>query len=409
MLATDIDPESDRGVVTIGINGDPDPLRLLRVAAVYGANASGKSTILHAAQALGRFIRTAGRFQSDEPIPFYEPFAGGGSAKAPVRLGTKAVIDGAVYDYEISFDDRHVFIERLDLHSPSETTNLFYRQAQTVTGQWTSDEQFQLVGREFRPNALLLSLADTLTPGLAHRIAPSLYRLLQFFDGSGSATYRQLQLPAARMAAEDGAFREWLLEQLKAADIGVTELAVKRLRRVTEGQTFLFKEFADDEEPIPTKEPTQYRLNFQHSGPDGPFTVPYRSESFGTRKIVDLAPLIYGLFAGSSSTAVFIDEIGASLHPTLLGAMVRHVNCEHRSKQPQGQLIFATHETSLIDDEARSAILRRDQVYFTEKDSAGVAKLFSLADFKERQNVNLRKRYLEGRYGAIPAVGLFPG
>src|SRR5205085_7689359 len=103
-----------------------------------------------------------------------------------------------------------------------------------------------------------------------------------------------------------------------------------------------------------------------------------------------------------------IDGIGASLHPTLLTALIRHFNCGNRDMSGQGQLVFATHETSLIDDEARNAVLRRDQVYFAEKDVSGVAKLYALSDFQERQNINLRKRYLEGRYGAIPSLGRFP-
>jgi hypothetical protein len=61
-----------------------------------------------------------------------------------------------------------------------------------------------------------------------------------------------------------------------------------------------------------------------------------------------------------------------------------------------------------MDNEARNAVLRRDQIYFTAKDGEGVGRLYALSDFQERQNVNLRKRYLEGRYGAIPALGSFP-
>jgi len=73
-------------------------------------------------------------------------------------------------------------------------------------------------------------------------------------------------------------------------------------------------------------------------------------------------------------------------------------------------LIFATHETSLLDGEARDATLRRDQVYFTQKGKDGASTLFALSEFDEpvRKVHNIRKRYLEGRYGAIPAIGKFP-
>lgn len=405
MVAAEIDPDSRRGIVEVALQDDPEPLRLLRAAALYGANASGKSTILRAARSLGRLILGAGRFRSDEPITVYEPFAGDGHEKRPVRLGLKAIVEGAVYDYETVFDGRQVLSERLARYVRDQAVNLFHRNNQEISGEWTSHEQFKLISHDFRPNALLLSLADTLAPGIAKGLAPSLYRLLRFYDGSASRPSSWGQ-PAARRAATDPAFREWLLEQLKAADIGVTDLIVKRSRRVAREQGYLFEELADDEQ-IMADADLLHRLAFKHSGPEGPFNIPYESESYGTQKVVNLGPVLYDLFSVKRNLTVFVDEIGASLHPTLLSGLVRHINCETRDSV-LGQLIFATHETSLIDDEAKAAILRRDQVYFTEKDASGVARLYSLADFKERQNVNLRKRYLEGRFGAIPALSEFP-
>lgn len=411
LLATDIDPDSDRGITAVHVTGDPEPLRLLRTVAIYGANASGKSTVLRAAQVLRGMISRAARFRSDEEIPYYQPFAGAEGERKPVRLGIKALIDGTVYDYELSFDNRQVVSERLEQQYAAHTELLFDRHAGSVSGQWTNDEHFRLIVNEFRPNALLLSLADTLVPSLAKGLVPSILHLLRYLDGASTARMLSSYGPqAARLASQDADFKQWLLQQLQAADVGVTELSVKRLRRLDRGQGMLFEEVLDeeDEEVGPLNEPIRRRLAFKHAGPHGPFPVPYESESFGTRKIVELAPLLFSLFSGRGSNVAFIDEIGASLHPTLLTALIRHFNCASRHPSTQGQLIFATHETSLIDDEARSAVLRRDQVYFTEKDSSGVAKLYALSDFQERQNINLRKRYLEGRYGAIPSLGRFP-
>jgi hypothetical protein len=410
MLATDIDPTSHRGVTVATVTGDPEPLRLLRAAAIYGPNASGKSTVLRAARALGALIARAARFRSDEVIPFYTPFAGGNSPRRPVRLGLKALINGSVYDYDIAFTDREVTSERLQ-HFQAERAELLFERIQgDVTGAWTDDERFRLVADEFRPNALLLSLADTLTPSLAKDIAPNLSRLLRFLDGSATAgTFSTLGPQAARLASENVAFKDWLFQQLQAADIGVTEVAVKLLRRVERTQGTLFEELADDDGSDPIGEPTRRRFLFTHAGPHGSFHVPYERESLGTKKIVELSPLFFHLLSTEGADAAFIDEIGASMHPTLLSALIGRFNCETRDPAVQGQIIFATHETALIDDEARSAVLRRDQVYFTQKDDSGVATLYSLADFQERQNVNLRKRYLEGRYGAIPSLGRFPG
>ena len=409
LLATDIDPGSDRGVAEVAIEGDPEPLRLLRAAAIYGSNASGKSTVLRAANVLRRLIFRAGHLRSNQPLDVYEPFAGDASSKRPTRIGMKAVIDGAVYDYEVSFTGAAVVAERLARQTGRESSVLFDRLEQTVSGDWSEDEQFQLATREFRANALLLSLADILTPKLAGGIAPGLFRLLGFFDGATGSRLRPLLQPAATLAQDNPAFKEWLLQQLRAADIGVTDMTIQRQRLVEVDQDFLYEEMKDDDEGMLPSASVRRRLAFRHSGPEGPFAVPYDSESFGTKKLVDLAPLLFRLFAEHGSTAAFVDEIGASLHPNLLVELIRHVNCGPRVADARGQLIFATHETSLIDGEARNAVLRRDQVYFTSKDGHGVGRLYSLSDFQERQNMNLRKRYLEGRYGAIPSLAAFPG
>ena len=407
LLATDIDPGSNRGVAEVAIEGDPEPLRLLRAAAIYGSKASGKSTVLRAANVLRRLIFRAGHLRSNQPLDVYEPFAGDASSKRPTRIGMKAVIDGAVYDYEVSFTGAAVVAERLARQTGRESSVLFDRLEQTVSGDWSEDEQFQLATREFRANALLLSLADTLTPKLAGGIAPGLSRLLGFFDGAGGSRFQPISQPAARLAQDNPAFKEWLLQQLRAADVGVTAVDVKRFRRMEANQGTLFEEIED--EATASSEPIRRRLAFRHAGPDGSFAVPYDSESFGTKKLVDLAPVLFRLFAEQGSTAAFVDEIGASLHPNLLVELIRHINCSPRVASARGQLIFATHETSLIDGEARNAVLRRDQVYFASKDAQGVGRLYSLSDFQERQNMNLRKRYLEGRYGAIPSLGTFPG
>ncbi|NJL31659.1 MAG: hypothetical protein HC898_08525 [Phycisphaerales bacterium] len=95
------------------------------------------------------------------------------------------------------------------------------------------------------------------------------------------------------------------------------------------------------------------------------------------------------------------------MHPTLLQGLIRHFNSEIPQKKMCGQLIFVTHETALLDAEAKNAALRRDQVYLTEKDASGAARLYSVAEFNERNNLNMRKRYLQGRYGALPALGSF--
>lgn len=397
LLAADIEPGSDRGVIEVPVEGDEEPLRLLRCAAIYGPNASGKSTILRAASALGYLLGMSAQFPSDFPLGPYEPFLlDDQTADAPVMLGARAVVDRRVYEYQIEFDQRRFLSERLT--DRTSDTELFSR-APRVTGAWTEDEQFQLIQAAFRPNALLLSLADAVAPRLAGKLATSFRRVLSFYDLSFAG------LPysaAAERAFSDEAFRSWLVDWLRDADTGVVELDVQP---VTPSEPR-----GGAQRAMRSMERPQYLLTLSHAASAGT-TVPlrYDRESMGTRKLTDLAPIIHDLARDGEPRASFVDEIGASVHPLLLLEIIRHVNCAAPAASIRGQLVFASHETALFEGPAEDAVLRRDQVYFTKKSSHGSSTLYSLAEFRERQVVNLRKRYLQGRYGAIPALGRLGG
>ncbi len=396
MLATDIDPGDERGVVQVQLDAEEEPLRLLRCAAIYGPNASGKSNLLRAASALAYLLAKSAQLASDEPLAPYEPFLlDDRSSQLPVMLGLRAVVDRRVYEYRIEFEQKRFLREELVEVGPDRPIPLFTRHEQNVDGPWTRDPQFGLLAKAFRPNALLLSLADGLTPELAGGIAVGLRRLLEYYNAAyvGSAYGAQ---QSARRAAKDEGFGNWLLRWLRDADIGIVDYEAERMpdepRR-------------DDVDPENARSSIEFRLSLLHAGSRGPVNVGYFRESMGTRKMVELAPFIHELTRGEEIRAYFVDEIGASLHPHLLEALVRHLNCEVSPESVRGQLIFATQETTLLDAEAKDTTLRRDQVYFTEKDATGVSRLYSLAEFKERNNLNLRRRYLRGRYGALPAIG----
>ncbi len=403
MLAADIDPGNDRGIVEVPLEGEDEPLRLLRCAAIYGANASGKSTVLQAAGALESLLRSSAETESDRPIAWYSPFLlDRTSFTQPVMLGIRAIIDRRVYEYVIEFDSASFVIESLTELRPNNEIILIERRGNEVHGAWSSDEQFKLLSQSFRSNALLLSLADRLAPKLAGGIAVSLRRMLRRRDLSSHQDWVSFpDREAARRASKDEGFGARLLDWLRHADLGVVGYGIE-----TESQEDVFDRvrlesiWAYDDPFNP-----ESKLSLLHSGADEPVKLGFSSESRGTQRLVELAPYIYDLTQGAENRAYFIDEIGASIHPQLLTAVIREFNCETKPESVKGQLIFATHETALLDAEAKDAILRRDQVYFTEKDAAGASRLYSVAEFKERNNLNLRRRYLQGRYGAVPALG----
>jgi AAA15 family ATPase/GTPase len=126
-----------------------------------------------------------------------------------------------------------------------------------------------------------------------------------------------------------------------------------------------------------------------------PFDFQLDEESDGTRRLFDLLPAVELLI--NEEAVFFIDEIGRSLHPALLKTFLELF----MSRKTRGQLIFTTHESNLLD----LKIFRQDEIWFMEKDQTGSSKAYSLSEFKPRYDLDIRKGYLNGRFGAIPFLG----
>ena len=140
-------------------------------------------------------------------------------------------------------------------------------------------------------------------------------------------------------------------------------------------------------------------VSLTHKG-SGRRDVPFglENESDGTVAFYGLlGPLVH--FVGSGGT-LCVDELDASLHP-LLALGVLHYFSNPKWNPHGAQIIFTTHDTNILD----RASLRRDQIWFTEKDAEGGTHLYPLTDFKPRKNENLERGYLQGRYGAVPFIG----
>lgn len=391
LLATDIDPNSSRGIVEVAINGEEEPLKLLRVAAIYGPNASGKSTVLRAAAALRNLLENTGQIASNYPLRMYEPFALDDSRAKPAHLGIKAVLDSDVYEYSVSFTGREIVEEKLERLSGESPAMLFSRDPSHVEGEWVENEHFAPLKNNFRKNALLLVLVDMLSPKLAGNLVVALKRLFGAISPATQARYysRALTEHVTAKIQRDERFRSWLVDQISAADLGVSDINIeKEIALIQRGKGKVEEEVRE-------------RLQLLHNGPAGAYPIRFNRESAGTQRLIEISPAIYNIFYGGSPAGVFADELDASLHPVLFRHLVNYLNS---SGGILGQIVFTAHETSILDCEAKDACLRRDQIYFTEKQADGVARLYSLAEFRVRNVNNIRKRYLQGRYGALPAI-----
>jgi uncharacterized protein len=138
------------------------------------------------------------------------------------------------------------------------------------------------------------------------------------------------------------------------------------------------------------------RLCFRHEEDMGSTKFSNWEESDGTNRLLDYLPILYE--AINSKKVYLIDEIERSIHPLLIKELVKKFSDDTETK---GQLIFTTHESNLLDQE----IFRPDEIWFTEKNRQGATELYPLSEFKEHHTIDIRKGYLNGRYGGIPFLG----
>lgn len=166
-------------------------------------------------------------------------------------------------------------------------------------------------------------------------------------------------------------------EFLSYADLGITDF------KVTEGKSSYLPDIEFGHRNSESNKKTYFDIY---------------EESAGTRRLFNmLGPVLIGLHYGG---IIFLDEIQSSLHPLLSHKLLELFNNPEKNKK-NAQLIFTTHDTTLMDKD----FMRRDQIWFVEKDAAGASHLYPLLDYSPKQNESLSKGYLEGRYGAIPVFG----
>jgi hypothetical protein len=201
---------------------------------------------------------------------------------------------------------------------------------------------------------------------------------------------------------------EKILSMLKHADLGVT--GGRLVKRTSEP-----KEFVAWLETLPVpsqlredvEKETRYRPELLHRGPNGvEMPLDWNSESAGTERLYALAGHWLGIL--QNGRTVCIDELETSMHPLMVRELLRLFFSE--KENPKGaQIIFTTHNPLLLDP----TLLRRDQVWFTDKDDEGVAHLYPLTDYQPRKGESLARGYLAGRYGGVPFIpkgllGSFP-
>ncbi|MBU6231844.1 AAA family ATPase [Patescibacteria group bacterium] len=374
---------------------------LLKTSFVYGPNASGKTTILDGFSLMRMAILTSANIQEKVELP-HTPFLASVDSKNNPTIFELAFSatesnEGA-YRYSFSFVKDHIVTERMVKISSSTGSekNLIDRKEQDIKLDANCFKDAEMLGSKTRKEALFLSVAAQLNDPFAMAIMNALRNM----NAISSLNYINYQQFTIKEFKNHAGFKENFLKHLNAADFCISGGHTEEIDMPTIDIMDVPEKFS----AIKKMEKTSI-LSLDHPIYDkntkttDTFKLPLDQESMGTQKFVSiLGPIIDTLEKGK---VLLIDEFDNSLHPLLTKHIVDLFESEETNKH-NAQLIVTTHDTSLLG--YRDEFIK-DQFWFTEKDEHGAAKLFSLAEFDMRNDTEYAKKYLEGRFGALPFIG----
>lgn len=365
---------------------------LVPVVAIYGANASGKSNVLAALDFMRCAVVDSHRRWDIDGTP-HEPFRLSGKSKEPSLYEVDFVVDAVRFRYGFQLGASRIEEEWLFAWPHGRKAMWFEREGDRFEFGKTLHGENEAIKSLTRPNSLFLSAAAqnnhaTLLPlaryFAACRLAPAGRGRLLGRPREVIGLVRQIG------ALSSGPERTTILQLLRAADTGILDLRIDPSTSV----------HGMDDARLSSVYVRHRTADEDHAW------LPLTAESAGTIALLELAPHV--LDALRVGRLLCIDELEASLHPSLALSVVRLFNDPmHNSRG--AQLVFATHDTNLLGSIVSEPALRRDQVWFTEKDESGATHLYPLTDFHPRKEENLERGYLQGRYGAVPFLGELVG
>lgn len=388
----------------------------LRVGVIYGANGAGKSNLF---KALSRLKDLASNLTNAPWDPFLLPLQKTEPTVFDLIFDTK----GRRFRYGVVESGSGILEEWFSKYDEGEHESpIFTRRA---AGEGTAE-----VRTHFSPegNERLHALATIGVPSSRTFLASvisnlekkdygELSAIIEWFDNlqlvSPNATVGSL----ARMLSRDG-FRDFASEILRLASTGVENIEVERKEYNEDSlEKILAEKFGEIRDALKNGRTPSIRIKEglelcyeRKNGQDSFYTLTVSSshnvknsgkiamdiaeESDGTRRLLNLLPALYHMT--SRTSVFFIDEIDRSMHPLLSRTFLEFF----LNKCNESQLILTTHESNLLD----LKLLRRDEIWFTEKDASGTTHIYPLTEFRVRGD-NIREYYLQGRFGGIPFLG----
>ncbi|MEU4511372.1 ATP-binding protein [Nonomuraea wenchangensis] len=375
---------------------------VLQVAAIFGANASGKSNAITAFTYMRRMVTSSDRDSEPDTGVDRSPFRLDPEiALEPSRYVVDISLGGVRYTYGFTVDDDEVLEEWLYSYPLKRRRVVFERTGQDYRwGEESEKTPLVQLPKLTAPNVLFLTFAARARQELILPVYNWFLRDVRTsFQQQRLVTSRSLINYIDRLA--DPTRREIIVGLVKAADLGLQDVSLSELTDPSPEQFDL--DFLSDTEAMQGFRPQREtrRVLFSHAGARGNVLLEWGEQSTGTRQLLDLAlKAEQSLHSGS---LLLVDEIDSSLHPVLTASLIRLFQNSAVNKSA-AQLILTTHDAILLGSIQGGEVLQRDQIWFTEKGGDGASTLFPLTDFHPRKQENRQRRYLNGSYGAIPVI-----
>ena len=368
--------------------------QLLASTVIYGPNAAGKSSLLDAMRAMQRIVLSPGK-DVDSELPV-EPFRlNRNSETDPTTFQVILVIDGIRYQYGFSVTQQEVISEWLYVWPKGRIQVWLDRD--TEEDRWKISEKISGSKRAWREmtrkNALFLTTAVSLNSDDLRPIYNWFRQRLHVFEGSRLSPSFSSEWVKSRD-------KKLILRFLENADLSIQDLHIEE--NDVDPKTFEHVLNTGDESETKLVIRQFPRVWLSHLTKEGDSVdFPMSEESDGTSALFNLSgPWLDSLEKGNT---LFVDELDTHLHPYIVKYLIERFH-DNRSNKKQGQLIFTTHDTSVLNKK----IFRRDQIWFCQKNVNGQSTLYPFTDFKPRKDLrNWESSYLNGRYGAVPSTDAF--
>lgn len=382
----------------------PSTQELLNTAVIYGANASGKSNFLKALLHMEKIIESSFNKKLDEDISV-EPFLlDTFSRSQPTTFQVDLIVNMEVednviqpvkIDYGFSANKKQIFEEWLSVYPKGREQAWFHRLYNDETREydWIKDSDFfkgqkATWKKNTRSDQLFLSTAVHLNSSQLKPIYDALTKgIMNISDDRISSELSK------KICRENQESKDLFIALMQQADIDVEDIIIEKKNiELPEDFPIEFRE------QVLKNFSEHYEVYFTHLDNQGnEVRINLNQESDGTQKVFEFASLIFSVLIHGS--ILIIDEFNKSLHPDLVRFLVKIFNSDNN--KGNGQLIFTTHETSIL----RKDLLRRDQIWFCEKGKDKTTTLYPLTDFsplKDREDIE--ECYLHGRYGGKPVI-----